>query len=173
MHEPPVLHPETYDDGDASEQSGEMLETDLGAIPRRDVVTVSPGESVSAVVHKLIDARTGCALVVEDGKLVGIFTERDVLQRVTGRAMDTNAIIVREVMTGDPDTLPADTTVAYALNRMSVEGYRHIPLVDASGAPVGVVGMRDIITWMVELFPERVLNVPPVPSSYPKTREGG
>lgn len=167
----PTVNPDSYDDD--REAAGEMLEAELGAIPRRDMVAVAPNETVANVVAKLNAARRGCALVVDDGALVGIFTERDALQRVLGEEVDVGARPVSEVMTANPDSLPHDTTVAFALNRMSVEGYRHIPLLDEDGSPIGVVGMRDIINWMVDLFPERVLNVPPVPSSFPKKREGG
>ena len=167
----PTTNPDSYDDD--RQAAGEILEAELGAIPRRDMLTVASTESVDAVISKLNAARIGCALVVDHGVLVGIFTERDVLQRIAGESVDTAALPVCEVMTANPDSLPHDSTIAFALNIMSVEGYRHIPLVAEDGAPVGVVGMRDIINWMVDVFPERVLNVPPVPSSYPKTREGG
>jgi len=73
---------------------------------------------------------------VRDGKLVGIFTERDVLLRVAGHAIDLEQAKVAELMTRDPVTLPADAGVAFALNKMLVEGFRHITVRRAlSGRP--------------------------------------
>jgi CBS domain-containing protein len=137
------------------------------------MLAIPPATPVAEVIALMNESSTGCALVVDRGALVGIFTERDVLRKVAGRT-DSTALLVGEVMTRDPDTLPQTASVAFALNRMSVEGYRHIPLLDDDGAPVGVVGMRDIINWLVDLFPYQVLSVPPNPrSSYPRTPEGG
>lgn len=157
---------------DVHERPGEILECPLGDIPRRDGVHVSPDRKVSEVIAVMNEGSSGCALVVDGDLLVGIFTERDVLTKIAGTGTDPAGVAVRELMTASPDTLPVDATVAFALNRMSVEGYRHIPLVDEDGKPVGVVGMRDIINWMVETYPDRVLNVPPVPSSFPAKPEG-
>jgi CBS domain-containing protein len=114
----------------------------------------------------------GCALVVRDGKLVGIFTERDVLRKVAGAKLDLTATPVEQVMTPNPDTLPATASIAFALREMSVEGYRHIPLVNADGSPEGVVSVRDIVTWLVEFLPATVLNLPPSPA-ISTTLDGG
>jgi CBS domain-containing protein len=157
---------------DHSEPPGEYLEIPLGEVPRRQPVEVAPHTAVSEVIAAMNEHSSGCALVVDDGLLVGIFTERDVLRKVAASGRDPKRIFVRDLMTPNPDTLPQEATVAFALNRMSVEGYRHIPIIDDDGHPVGVVGMRDIIHWLVETYPDKVLNVPPVPSSFPSTKEG-
>ena len=107
--------------------------------------------------------RIGCVLVVEAGRLVGIFTERDVLTKVVTAGRDIDTTPVGEVMTRDPECLTLDDGIAYALNMMSVGGFRHIPLVDADGYPTGMVAMRDIVDYIVDLFPEEVLNLPPSP----------
>jgi CBS domain-containing protein len=150
----------------------DTLEMPLGDVPRRELLTVSPTTPIGEVIRDMNDRSIGCALIVDDGKLVGIFTERDVLRKVVAAQNDIRSFPVCEVMTARPDVLPAEATVAFALNRMSVEGYRHIPLVDEDGKPVGVVGMRDIINWIVELRPQDVLNIPPAPSSRAASREG-
>jgi CBS domain-containing protein len=157
---------------DDSEAPGEILESPLSDVPRRKMVEVPPTASVAEVIQIMNDGSSGCALVVDGDLLVGIFTERDVLTKVAGGWDKATESSVRELMTPSPDTLPEDATVAFALNRMSVEGYRHIPIIDEDGRPVGVVGMRDIINWMVETYPDRILNVPPVPSSFPAKKEG-
>jgi CBS domain-containing protein len=103
---------------------------------------------------------------------VGIFTERDVLWRVVPRAVDLDATPVSEVMTRDPETLPADCQMAQALRTMALGGYRHIPLVDDSGRPTGLVSMRQIVESLVELFPDEILNAPPETQHPPTTAEG-
>src|SRR5205807_6594626 len=106
------------------------------------------------------------------GKVLGICSERDILTRVVFREA-SGTMTVESVMTQAPETLEETQTVACALNKMSVGGYRHIPIVRRE-KPVGVVSIRDLVDFLVELFPERVLNVPPSPAqAIPKSRDGG
>jgi CBS domain-containing protein len=151
---------------------GAIFHEPLGNVPRRTLVTVTTQTSLGDTIRAMNDSHVGCCLVVAEGKLVGIFTERDVLRKVTGRGLDFEKITVDKVMTRDPDTLPATATVAYAMHKMSVDGYRHVPLVDEQRRPTGVVAVRDIVAWMVDMFPEEVLNLPPEPG-FPKGTDGG
>jgi CBS domain-containing protein len=118
------------------------------------------------------ERHTGCVLVQKDGKLAGIFTERDLLRRVVFR--DGNrSWKVDAVMTRDPETLRPSASVAFALNKMSVDGYRHIPIVDDEGKAVGVLSIKDIVNFVVDFFPESVLNLPSDPDkAFPKTEAG-
>ena len=77
-------------------------------------------------------------------------------------------------MTRDPFTLPADANVAFALNKMVLEGFRHIPLVDDAGHPTAVVSMRDLIVYLGEIYSSEMLNIPPDPNQHHrfKNREG-
>jgi CBS domain-containing protein len=114
----------------------------------------------------------GCVLVERDGRLAGIFTERDVLTKIVGSDVDVDRVTVEAVMTPDPESLSPDDRVTYALNKMSVGGFRHIPLVDDEGHPVGVVSMRNVVDYMVDLFRTEVLNLPPQPRHFARAREG-
>jgi CBS domain-containing protein len=151
-----------------------LFEEVLANVPHSPLVVVNARTSVADVVRAMNDKHTGCALVADDrtGVLVGIFTERDVLRRVAVRPLDADRTPISEVMTRDPDTLPADATLAYALRQMSVEGYRNIPLVDHDQRPVGVVAVQDIVAWLCESFPGSVLNLPPAPQSF-ASEDGG
>jgi len=138
----------------------------------RSPVCVPPSASVRDGVDAMNEHRTGCVLVVEADRLVGVFTERDVLTRVVGR-VDIDATPVARVMTPDPECLTLEDGISYALNMMSDGGFRHIPLIDAEQHPTGVVAMRDIVDYMVDLFPEAVLNLPPSPAlGIAREREG-
>jgi CBS domain-containing protein len=75
-------------------------------------------------------------------------------------------------MTADPVTLPADASVAHALNLMVIEGFRHIPVMDDRGRPVAVVSMRNLIEYLSEFFRRDVLNLPPDPRVKSRAREG-
>ncbi len=137
----------------------------------RPAICVAPTATVRAAVQQMNQHSAGCVLVEDNGRLVGIFTERDVLTRIAGAGIDIDRATVASVMTRDPESLSPDDRVSYALNKMSVGGYRHIPLVDDSGRPVGVVSMRNVVDYMVDLFRTEVLNLPPT-GNVMRAREG-
>lgn len=136
-------------------------------------VRVAPSTSIGQAVALMNERGVGCVLVVEEGRLAGIFTERDVLTKVVSGRCDVDATPVGEVMTRDPECLTLDDGIAYALNLMSDGGFRHIPLVDADGRPTGVVAMRNVVDYVVDLFPHEVRNLPPSPTlGIAREREG-
>ena len=150
---------DSYEDKGSVEDA--IFTAELGDVPRREQLVVEATASLAQVMRSMNESHVGCALVVRGGKLVGIFTERDVLRKIATSGVDIEHTPVEKMMTADPDTLPPSASVAFALREMSVEGYRHIPLVNADGTPAGVVSVRDIASWLVELFPASVLNLPP------------
>ena len=152
------------------ELHGAIFREALGEVPRRAALTVDASASVADAVTAMNERHVGCALVVRDGKLAGIFTERDVLRRVVAAGVDVRATAVEKVMTKDPDVLPETASIAYALREMSGRGYRHIPLVDEERRPVGVVAVRDIVRWLVDLFPPAIFDLPE--PSVPKAADG-
>ncbi len=161
---------EAYDD--EREIRGAIFREPLNKVPRRPPLSLPATASIAEAIRAMNERHVGCALLLEGDKLAGIFTERDVLRKVAGSGLEVEKTPVSSVMTPDPCTLPEDASIAFALQHMSVEGYRHIPLVTSDNRPVGVVGVRDIVAWMVEFFPESVLNLPPDPGA-PKSVDGG
>jgi CBS domain-containing protein len=111
-------------------------------------------------------------LVVEDCRAVGIFTERDVLRRVVSEDLDQGRP-VREIMTPSPETLGLDDGIAFALNRMIIGGFRHIPILDEQGAPRAVLSQREVVAFIVSLLPHRFLNLPPEPVHEARSADGG
>jgi CBS domain-containing protein len=156
---------------DTREIRGAIFGEPLSKVPQRPLVIVPIASTIAQAVAAMNEKHVGCALISKDGKLAGIFTERDVLKKVVGKAVPLNQP-VSSVMTPDPVTLPNSASIAYALQHMSEEGYRHVPLVDVHGRPTGVVAVRDIVAWFCDLFPQSVLNIPPT-QDVPKTSEGG
>jgi CBS domain-containing protein len=153
------------------------LETALVTVTLSDVVQRKPllvesDSTLALVIEAMQREDRGTVLVVQDEKLVGIFTERDVLMKVTGHAVDLTVSKVSAFMTRDPVTLPADSAVAFALNRMVVEGFRHIPLVDGENRPVAEVSMRNLIEYLSDFYNRDVINLPPDPHVKSGNREG-
>ena len=104
--------------------------------------TVEPGVPVAEAIRRMHDAGTDCLLVCDAGRLVGIFTDRDAVVKVAGKRLD--AFDVRDFMTPDPVVLRHEDTLAVAVHKMAVGDFRHIPIVDESGSPVGVVAAADV-----------------------------
>ena len=90
----------------------------------------------------------------EEDRLVGIFTEWDVLHRVAGIVDDLAQQTISDYMTRDPLTLNADLPIAQALNLMSLHGFRHVPLVDDSGQPTGIISFRDVVGYLNDVLEE-------------------
>jgi CBS domain-containing protein len=150
-----------------------MLRLPLSVLGSRKPILVEPQVPVLEAIGVMQEARVGCVLVVLAGRLMGIFTERDVLLQVVGRDIDVLKTPVRRLMTADPEYLRPTDSIAYALNAMSLGGYRHVPLVDDARRPVGVVSVRDVINYLVRLFPKSVMNLPTMPrQNYARSREG-
>jgi CBS domain-containing protein len=136
-------------------------------------VAIPQGTTIGQAARIMKEHRVGCVLVEDGGKLIGIFTERDILTKLVGTGYDPAKVAVDSVMTRDPETLTPEDPIAFALQRMSVGGYRHIPLVDSRGHPVGILSVKDIVDYLAEHFPEEILNIPPEPGRQPRIPEGG
>src|SRR5260370_27249083 len=106
-----------------------LIEETISSAISHPPLVMDAETSLAEVLRSMRESDRGGVLVVRDGKLIGIFTERDVLLRVAGHAIDLEQAEVAKHMTHDPVTLPADASVAFALNKMLVEGFRHSTLV--------------------------------------------
>jgi CBS domain-containing protein len=149
-------------EGEVREIRGALFNDTIRTLAPQEPICLPAAATVDQAVDRMLAHRQAGVLIVDDhGRLIGIFTERDVLTRVVGQGRDVRRTTVGEVMTRDPDALALDHRVAYAVNCMSVAGYRTIPLVDNARRPIGVVTVTDFIRWLSHLFPEAVLNLPP------------
>jgi CBS domain-containing protein len=138
----------------------------------RPPVCVPEAATVREAMNLMAEQKIGAVLVERAGRAVGIFTERDVLRRVVLKGLDPERP-VRDIMTPDPETLGPDDGIAFALNRMIVGGYRHLPIVDGQGRPIAVLSLREVVSFVVELLPGRVLNLPPEPHLGAQSQDGG
>jgi CBS domain-containing protein len=141
-----------------------LLREPVVVLPVRRALTVSPNTTVTESMRMMKTEHRSCVAITDDGtrnsKLTGIFTERDVLFRVVDRGRNPAALPMGEVMTPDPETLSVRSTIASALNMMSVGGFRHIPVVDDEHRPVFMIRVRDVVEFIAESFPREILNLP-------------
>jgi CBS domain-containing protein len=168
------VNPNEFEDSYEDKQRirGAVVTESIAALKPKPVATVRPNTTVLDAVHLMTQKKIGCVCVTENEKLIGIFTERDVLRKVVEPGLDSKKTPVSEVMTKNPETLTPRDKMAFALNMMHVGGYRHIPLVEGTKL-VGIISIRDIAEFVVEMFPEGVLNVPPSPKHGIPTRPEG
>src|SRR5512145_518662 len=149
-------------EGDLHEIRGALLSDTIAILAPAAPVCLRETATVHEAVQAMLSHRQAGVLAVDaQGRLRGIFTERDVLTRIVGKGLDARATPLTSVMTPNPEALTTSHRVAYAVHCMSVAGYRTVPLVDEEGRPVGVVTVSDVIRWLAHLFPEAVLNLPP------------
>lgn len=154
-----------------------LLRESTRVLPTDYPLLFSPTHTVTQAMRAMQKEHRGCVLVTHDGsantRVVGIFTERDVLLRIVDRGRNPATLALAEVMTRDPEVLPQDASVAWVLNKMCVGGFRHVPVVDRQGRPVCVVSVRDVVELLVERFPREVLTLPPeYGADVSRTREG-
>lgn len=132
----------------ATEFEGRLLGKHLDALGLAEPIAIGPTETVAAAIDRMRATRRDCLLVMDGRQLVGVFTERDAVLKVAGRP--TGSIAVGNVMTHDPVVLRHDDTLAVAINKMAIGGFRHVPLLDDEGAPMAVVAAADIFRHMLE-----------------------
>ena len=145
----------------------------ISRLPLRAPCSASPDATIEQVVRLMTERRTGYVLLLDagTGKLVGIFTERDFVNRVVAAGKEVSGP-VREVMTPDPKTLARHDNVQKAVEVMGTDGYRHMPVLGDDGTPVGVLSVKEIVHYLVEYFPAKVYNLPPTPDQTQPAREG-
>jgi len=114
----------------------------------RQPMVVAPSTPVREVLRLLVDNKIGCVIVADQGKLAGIFTERDALLKLGEKAAELGGHPVSEYMTSKVESLPPTAKIAFAVHRMEHGGYRHVPVVDNQGRAVGIFSVRDILSYL-------------------------
>lgn len=118
----------------------------------RVLITAHKEMTVRAASCLMAEKKIGALLVIDNQAIAGIFTERDALNKVLAASLDPDTTPLSQVMVVNPQTIRADKPLAFALYMMAEGGFRHVPVVDASGFPIGMVSARDALGQdMVEL----------------------
>lgn len=128
-----------------------LIEDTIAALSPKAPITIDASASLAKAVRQMNTHRIGCLLVTDaQDKLVGVFTEKDVLHRVVGVVEDMETAVIANYMTPDPIALTANLPIAQALHEMHVHGFRHIPLIDSEHRPEGIISFRDVVHYLKE-----------------------
>ena len=151
-----------------------LIEERLGNWDLSSPVMVDAQSSLAEAIKTMQDRHVGCVIVGDGPRgMVGIFSERDLLTRVSLKGVDKEATAVSSFMTHAPECLHRDDSIAQALHLMIREGFRHVPVLGDDDELVGVFSMRDVARFVAELFPKEVHNAPPTGPTRPPTKYGG
>jgi CBS domain-containing protein len=145
---------ENYDPAvyrDALEEA--LAEQTVCAIRSQPYVSVHPDTPTLTAVEKLANLHVACLLVEEDGQLVGVFTDRDVLDKVALEVEEVHSRPLREAMTANPVFVYESDSAAAALSVMAVSGFRHVPVVDLDKKAVGIVSPHRVTVFLNEHLP--------------------
>jgi CBS domain-containing protein len=113
------------------------------------VQTVTSSETVAGAVHVMNEKKIGSVLVIEGGRLVGIFTERDVLTRVVADGIDPKTTLVETVMTDRLETITPEMTLGDVMGIFTRKRCRHLPVV-AQGELLGLISIGDVSRWLAD-----------------------
>jgi len=148
----------------ACDQKVSVLTTD-------DYVIVSPFTPLSQAIEAMKSDEGGCVIVSDDGRVAGIFTERDLLIKILGNEIDLESPIKMWMQT-NVETLTPEATVGDAVRLMNERSFRNIPLV-RDGELKGSISVFDIITYLAECYPKTTMNLPPLSAQVMDTVDGG
>lgn len=130
-----------------------LMEDAVLVLAPKPPVTIRPSTPLRTAVQTMLAQDIGALLVVdEEGQLLGIFSERDLLKKVAGLYDDFD-LPVEDFMTKNPETVTDEDTLAFALHKMDGGGYRHLPVL-TNGQPSGVISVRDLLQHITRLCKE-------------------
>jgi 2-oxoglutarate ferredoxin oxidoreductase subunit beta len=143
-----------YGEGTSTPPVGHSIMTDtVAALKPRKPLTAHIDISLAKAVGHLKERNVGfLALIDDEGKLVGVFTEGDIFTKVACKVEDMSREKVRDYMTTKVTTVKASSTIAYALHLMSIHHFRHLPIVDDQGKPQGVISFRSVVRYIEQNF---------------------
>lgn len=118
------------------------------------------GTSLENVLETMRKTKNNCILTLENDKLGGILTERDILLKVTGQGYDFELSTIDEFITLNPEYVSPEDPLAYALNKMYVGGFRNVPIVNDEMYPIGIISISDIISIIADYFHKEIIDLP-------------
>ncbi len=114
----------------------------------KDLLVCKPTDTVLKVVKVLQTENKSCVLVYDKKHLVGIVSLRDLLRKIAGKYDDLSKIKIAIAMTPSPEFVRAEDPIAYAVNKMAMGGFRHIPVLDQDGAPYSIISIKDVLGYL-------------------------
>ncbi|HWB11971.1 MAG TPA: CBS domain-containing protein [Pirellulales bacterium] len=126
-----------------------LVKDRVASLDPKPPLTVSPDQSVGDVLTLMVERQVGCVVVLEGEKIVGIFSERDALDRLNVNFANLADRPVSQFMTPSPETVDSEARIAFAVHKMDVGGYRHLPVV-SQGRLSGVISVRDVLHYVTQ-----------------------
>jgi CBS domain-containing protein len=161
----------TLASAEKTEWSRRVREDKVALMQTEDYVCIEPSTSLRRAIELMKEDEGGCAIVCEQGRVVGIFTERDLLTKIIGEEVELSAQ-VSNWMSPVVSTLTPDATIGDAVSMMNEKSFRNIPLI-RDGRFVGSISVFDVITYLAESYPKATMNLPPVPAQVMDSTDGG
>jgi len=159
-------------DAKGTSLSSDSFKFPINKIRKPSVIALDDSTSLGDVVKLMQEKKIGSVVLTKSAELSGILTERDLLMKVLGLKDDWKSLKASDVMTVNPQTLREEDAIAYVLNNMHIGGYRHIPIVDEDEKPVGMVSIKDVVSWILDHFPQEITNLTGEPFRGKVSREG-
>jgi CBS domain-containing protein len=153
------------------DQLAKARDQKVSVLPADDYVVVSPFTPLAQAIEAMKKDEGGCVIISDDGRVAGIFTERDLLTKVLGEDVDLNSPI-KDWMQPQVETLTPEATIGDAVRLMNEKSFRNIPIVK-NGELRGSISVFDIITYLAECYPKATMNLPPLPAQVMDTVDGG
>jgi CBS domain-containing protein len=124
-----------------------------------DIYSLPSDASVYSAIELMAEKRVGALLVVDEGHLVGVVSERDYARKVILNGRSSKDTFIREIMTPSPITIECDTSVEEAMRTMTENRIRHLPVVNSEGHVAGVLSLGDLVNWIVTSQDEAIAHL--------------
>lgn len=141
----------------------DTFETPIRVLPMHTPKTLDVSATIGDAIDMMQSLRIGGVMITNQEKLAGIVTERDILMKVVGRVEDYRSQSISSIMTPNPTWLQPADPIVFLMHKMQVGGYRHIPIVDEEMRPLSMISLRDVLTFILDFFPDEILNIPTEP----------
>jgi CBS domain-containing protein len=115
-----------------------------------DLLVASPEDTVQKIVKIFQEKKKNCVVVYKKKKLVGILSNRDILWKVVGKYPDLSKVKVADVMTYNPEWVKPNDPIAFAVNKMAMGGFRHIPVINEDGTPLSIILIKDVLGYLAQ-----------------------
>lgn len=113
-------------------------------------VVAKPSDSIHEIIRILRAQKKFCILIYLEGKIQGIISLRDILLKAAGADKDLNKIKAADIMTAKPEVVRPENSIAVLVNKMSIGGFRHIPVLDQAGHPLGILSIQNVLNRLTQ-----------------------
>jgi len=148
------------------------LTDNISSIGIKEAILKDEEASIQSVIESMQTTHSSCIIIINNDKITGIFTERDVVTKIVSKNVDIKNEKICNYMTNNPETLQPDDSIAFALNKMTDGGFRHIPIVSSDSKDIYIISMQDIINSISNYYFDDIVNLPPEPLRNASQREG-